>query len=346
MVPFLFILTSGLSILLLMGVLIRRYLAVVTVENVSMLPTLEPGDRMLVVRHWPNKWLHRGDIVLVWPSRTSPIGPTLLEVKSYIKRVVGLGQETITTSLIERVETVSLHEQDAGNHQHQQVWQIPPGHIFVCGDNRESSLDSRTWGPLPLHSVLGVVLMKLPRKAFSLPSPDSPFFHEVSSVVLVVGQDAPSFTAQSLSGEKVTLATYSKRAVIFVFFAPSDFCREALSECASLVSKAAAAGITMVFVSSTGIQPTRPFVDKLFIEATVLVAPRLSNSFLHDYNISGIPAYCLVNTQGKVQSVGGIGKGWSEWKTLVESWTRSEFPIIDDTHYDDKQYSVHDIRRE
>lgn len=36
---------------------------------------------------------------------------------------------------------------------------VPPGHIFVCGDNRDGSSDSRSWGPVSLDLVRGKALV-------------------------------------------------------------------------------------------------------------------------------------------------------------------------------------------
>lgn len=52
---------------------------------------------------------------------------------------------------------VSLHGPPAAVQQ-QAVWRVPVGHVFVVGDNREVSYDSRAFGPVPTADVVGRVV--------------------------------------------------------------------------------------------------------------------------------------------------------------------------------------------
>lgn len=142
----------------------RFGLLVVTIEGESMYPALRNGDRVLAVRKWPRAWLRKGQIVLVDPWRASnPIrAPYFQTQKPFIKRIAAVSGENIVTSISDlydglRTARLPLHD-EAG----ERLWHIPPGAIFVLGDNRPAGMDSLTWGAIPSTTVLGVVVATLP----------------------------------------------------------------------------------------------------------------------------------------------------------------------------------------
>ena len=166
--------------------LMRLFLVVVTVEQESMFPTLLHGDRVLVLRHWPARWLRRGKIVIVRPRQLeyAPIDEPkssgkpgrrfgcILGIGSKpfgdedpsIKRVVGLPGETLVTYLTELDDVKRIHQRALHDQDGKRVWHIPPDHFFVQGDSLYST-DSRDWGPSPFHNLLGLAFLKLPRQA-------------------------------------------------------------------------------------------------------------------------------------------------------------------------------------
>lgn len=331
MPPIWFFFAGGFGfILILCGWLLHLFLMVVVVEGRSMSPTLEPGDRVIAVRHWPARWLRRGDIVLVWPWHVPSSGARFPEVRPFIKRVVGLSGEVFPPTGNDANTNNGLFYPNTDGQFQQRTWYIPAGALFVCGDNRSDSLDSRRWGPLPLKNVLGVVVRKLPRKVAPSLSSGAMLQAFRSPLELPIGQGAPAFVAQTLQGESVTLATYKGRSVVFVFFAPSNSCCNAITLCLSLAPKAAEIGITLILVSCTGDGPTRLFVDEFGISLPVLVAPRSSNRFLKEYHVSSTPAYCFINEQAIVQSGGPLNMRWGPWKELAESWAGRELSIPND----------------
>ncbi len=122
-------------------------------EGPSMQPNLYRGDRVMTEKvsyllHEPQ----RGDVVVVG----RPEGE-----KSLIKRVVGLADEVVEV----RAGHVWINSQPL-----EEPWVtyfggpdcpptlIPPGHVFVLGDNRPNSRDSRHIGPVAISSIRGHAL--------------------------------------------------------------------------------------------------------------------------------------------------------------------------------------------
>ena len=142
----------------------------------SMEPTLKPGDRVLVVK--VPYYLHdprRGDIIVFSdPNSTGEtkrgvvggffhwvvqgLGVTSPDNPDFIKRVIGLPGDTVWgKGGSVYVNGVKLTEpyltQQTGDFQH---FKVPPGDLFVMGDNRGNSLDSRySLGYVPIDKVIG-----------------------------------------------------------------------------------------------------------------------------------------------------------------------------------------------
>jgi len=107
-----------------------------------MLPAIKNGDRLLFSSDISN--LTRGDIILF----KYPNDPT----KFYIKRIVGLPSEKISTRDRKVFINGNLLEEDyvddATNQREwpKQSFMVKADSYFVLGDNRDSSSDSRFWG--------------------------------------------------------------------------------------------------------------------------------------------------------------------------------------------------------
>lgn len=147
-------------IALVISLLVRTYVAEARViPSESMLPTLKIGDRLIVDKIFYEingiKDIQRGDIVVFDPP---PAANSKSDIP-FIKRVIGLPGETISikrgTVYIngEPLDESYLSEEPAGDFK---PLIIPDGTIFLMGDNRNNSHDSRFWGPLPFQNIIGV----------------------------------------------------------------------------------------------------------------------------------------------------------------------------------------------
>lgn len=121
------------------------------IPSESMVPTLLPGDRVMVDKLTPRfTGLKRGDIVVFDPPFKAP--------DPYIKRIIGLPGESIAVhSGRVWVNGEALRESYL-NQSPRYVYgpvTVPEGKLLVLGDNRNQSNDSHFWGFLDIASVKG-----------------------------------------------------------------------------------------------------------------------------------------------------------------------------------------------
>jgi signal peptidase I len=130
------------------------------IPSASMTPTLKVHDRILVNKlSYDFHSVHRGDIVVFKRSALKGIGEG--KIKDLVKRVIALPGETVETTTDGQIEingkVLSEPYLPAGMVTSPAVTRtvIPAGHVWVMGDNRTNSADSRVFGPIATNQIIG-----------------------------------------------------------------------------------------------------------------------------------------------------------------------------------------------
>lgn len=127
------------------------------VGSASMAPTLQPGDQVVVDKITPR---------LLTPQRMDVVAASAPHSRlTLVKRVVGVGGDTVS------IEDGLLHvngklvaekyvDHDLMDGVYFGPIVVPRGTVFLLGDNRSTSIDSRAFGPVPEASVRGQVRVR------------------------------------------------------------------------------------------------------------------------------------------------------------------------------------------
>lgn len=182
----LFEIVETLALTLIIFFVIQNFVAQpYQVQQQSMERTLEPEQYVLVDKLTP-RWdtYKRGDIIVFEPPETW----VQAAGTPFIKRVIAVADDVVEiredgfvyvdgTRLDEPyVYQVDGEPQATTSSAGQSRWTVGKGELFVMGDHRQSSADSRVFGPISVNDVVGRAWLRYwPFDAFGiLPTPTHP----------------------------------------------------------------------------------------------------------------------------------------------------------------------------
>lgn len=138
-------------------------------------PSMEPNfldQQWLLVNKLAYRWqsLARGDVIVF----DAPDGSR----REFIKRVIALPGETVSVRDGRvRIDDEPLEEPWSPRRDASAFgpYVVPAGQVFVLGDNRANSNDSRSWGSLDQSQIIGKAWLSIwPREAWGLVPSDGP----------------------------------------------------------------------------------------------------------------------------------------------------------------------------
>lgn len=155
---------KAIGIAIILAFLIRTYIfAPIVVDGESMMPTLQDHERIVLTKFGTSiDSIDRFDIVVFHAT----------EDKDYIKRVIGLPGDHIEYKddtlyingkkydepYLEEYKEQMAGEPLTGSFKLEEIsgsMTVPENQLFVMGDNRQNSLDSREIGPVSVDEIVG-----------------------------------------------------------------------------------------------------------------------------------------------------------------------------------------------
>ncbi|WP_099203168.1 signal peptidase I [Miniphocaeibacter massiliensis] len=145
---------------IILALIIKTFLLSSTlVSGVSMEPTLETNDKLFVNKvSFLVDNVERGDIVEFHNPNN--------EGEDFIKRVIGIEGDIVEIRDNKVYVNGNMLKEDYTSSNGETIyynenrWEIGKGKVFVLGDNRPRSNDSRSFGPISKKSIVGIAFFR------------------------------------------------------------------------------------------------------------------------------------------------------------------------------------------
>ncbi len=144
---------AWLSAVVLLGACQKSIYRDYRIPTSSMEPTFAQFQRVTVRHIPPGAKLRRGDVIVFRQPEQ--------EQRKYMKRVVGLAGDVVEVEADRLVVNGDVQAEPYARYTRPLTpfgpFMVPAGTLFVLGDNRAHSLDSRHFGSVPRQNVIGIV---------------------------------------------------------------------------------------------------------------------------------------------------------------------------------------------
>ncbi len=131
----------------------------VRVFGESMEPALNSGDVLIVSYHRTPK---KGDIVVFSYESVEVIKRVIATEGQTVRIDYEIGAVFVDNSILDEPYKYLSESGRLEEHGEETEWIVPEGCIFVMGDNRNHSNDSRDFGPIDTDLIIGVKIARLP----------------------------------------------------------------------------------------------------------------------------------------------------------------------------------------